>query len=91
MSVAQFDLDPLQGKVTAGFGVARHTMLHAKTKQGQECRFRTAWDTVLWPIQVVHAEIDMDAVLRVTLQCSPGTDFSELEIDTLRIHLKETG
>lgn len=88
MSVAQFDLDPLQGKVTAGFGVARHTMLHAKTKQGQECRFRTAWDTVLWPIQVVHAEIDMDAVLRVTLQCSPGTDFSELEIDTLRIHLQ---
>lgn len=88
MSVAQFDLDPLQGKVTAGFGVARHTMLHAKTRQGQECRFRTAWDTVLWPIQVVHAEIDADALLRVTLQCSPGTDFSELEIDTLRIHLQ---
>lgn len=88
MSVAQFDLDPSQGKVTSGFGVPRHTMLHARTKQGQECRFRTAWDTVLWPIEVVHAEIDTDAVLRLTLQCTAGTDFSELEIDTLRIHLQ---
>ena len=88
MSVAQFDLDPSQGKVTAGFSVPRHTILHARTKQGDECRFRTAWDTLLWPITVVHAEVDMDATLRLTLQCKPGTDFSELEIDALRIHLQ---
>ena len=88
MSIAQFGLDPSQGKVTSGFGVPRHTMLHARTKQGHECRFRTAWDTVLWPMEVVHAGIDTDAVLRLTLQCSAETDFSELEIDTLRIHLQ---
>lgn len=88
MSVAQFALDPSQGKVTSGFSVPRHTLLRAKTKQGQECRFRTAWDTVLWPVEVVHAEIDADALLRLTLQCTEGTDFSELEIDTLRIHLQ---
>jgi type VI secretion system protein ImpG len=59
MSVAQFALDPAQGKVTSGFPVPRHTMLHARTAhahsspapgqapQSRECRFRTAWDTVL--------------------------------------------
>jgi type VI secretion system protein ImpG len=88
MSVAQFQLDPAQGKVTAGFRVARHTLLHARTTQSQECRFRTAWDTVLWPLRVTQAGIDTDAVLRLTLECGPEVDFSELEIDSLRIHLQ---
>lgn len=88
MSVAQFQLDPSQGKVTAGFRVGRHTMLHARTTQSQECRFRTAWDTVLWPVRIAQASIDADAVLRLTLECSVDVDFSELELDCLRIHLQ---
>nr|WP_093058320.1 type VI secretion system baseplate subunit TssF [Variovorax sp. YR634] len=90
MSVAQFGLDPAQGKVTAGFRVPRHTMLHARTQatQSQECRFRTAWDTVLWPLRIAHAAIDADAVLRLRLECNTEADFSELEIDSLRIHLQ---
>jgi type VI secretion system protein ImpG len=90
MSVAQFALDPAQGKVTAGFRVPRHTMLHARTAraQPQECRFRTAWDTVLWPLRISHAAVDADAVLRLTLECDAEADFSELEIDSLRIHLQ---
>lgn len=88
MSVAQFELDPTQGKVTAGFRVARHTMLHARTTQSQECRFRTAWETVLWPLRITQAAIDTDAVLRLTLECGPEMDFSQLEIDSLRIHLQ---
>ena len=94
MSVAQFELDPAQGKVTAGFRVPRHTMLHARTSphapgaSSQDCRFRTAWDTVLWPLRITHAAIDSDAVLRLALECDDQTDFSELEIDSLRIHLQ---
>ncbi|MGJ7530157.1 type VI secretion system baseplate subunit TssF [Variovorax sp. GB1P17] len=88
MSVAQFQLDATQGKVTAGFHVARHTALHARTTQSQECRFRTAWDTVLWPVRVAQAGIDADAVLRLTLECHADVDFGELDIDNLRIHLQ---
>lgn len=88
MTVAQFDLDPAQGKVTAGFRVARHTLLHARTTQAQQCRFRTAWDTVLWPVRIAHAAIDADAALRVTLECGPDVTFAELEIDRLRLHLQ---
>lgn len=93
MSVAQFALDPTQGKVTTGFRVARHTMLQAQAvpshnAPSQACRFRTAWDTVLWPLRIARAAIDTDAVLRLTLECETETDFSELEIDSLRIHLQ---
>ena len=97
MSVAQFGLDPAQGKVTAGFRVPRHTMLHARTSphapgapgaSSQDCRFRTAWDTLLWPLRITRAAIDTDAVLRLALECEEQTDFSELEIDSLRIHLQ---
>jgi type VI secretion system protein ImpG len=88
MSIAQFALDAAQGKVTAGFRVPRHTLLHARTTQSEQCRFRTAWDTTLWPVRIAHASIDADAELRITLECGPDVDFSELEIDTLRIHLQ---
>jgi type VI secretion system protein ImpG len=87
MTIAQFELDPEQGKVTAGFRVPRHTGLQARTMGGDVCRFRTAWDTVLWPLAIVHARFAEDATLRLTLECNAGVDFAELELDRLRIHL----
>lgn len=88
MSIAQFQLDPTQGKVTAGFPVARHTGLFASASDGQQCRFRTAWDTVLWPVQVSFAAIEGGNTLRLDLECSADTDFSELALDQLRIHIQ---
>ncbi|WP_295853086.1 type VI secretion system baseplate subunit TssF [uncultured Xylophilus sp.] len=88
MTVAQFRLDPAQGKVTSGFRVARHTPLYAEAVTGEQCRFRTSWNTVLWPLAVEHAAMEHDGVLRITLACAEDTDFSELEIDDLRFHLQ---
>ncbi|TKC87716.1 type VI secretion system baseplate subunit TssF [Trinickia terrae] len=87
MTVAQFELDSSQGKVTAGFRVPRHTGLSARTEGGDACRFRTAWDTVLWPLKITHAGFGEDATLRLTLECEPGVDFSELELTQLRFHV----
>ena len=87
MTIAQFQLDPSQGKVTAGYRVPRHTILYASTSAGDQCRFRTAWETTLWPVSVVAANLPGDSTLRLTLECEPGADFSELEIDSLRLHV----
>ncbi|CAG4885662.1 type VI secretion system baseplate subunit TssF [Paraburkholderia gardini] len=87
MTVVQFDLDPAQGKVTAGFRVPRHTGLQVRTESGEACRFRTAWDTTLWPVSITRARFTDDTMLALTLECEEGVDFSELELTTLRIHL----
>jgi type VI secretion system protein ImpG len=88
MTVAEFGLDPAQGKVTSGFRVPRHTILYASTGAGDQCRFRTTWETVLWPITITKAALHGDATLRFTLECAEDTDFTELELDSLRIHLQ---
>ncbi|CAG4897753.1 type VI secretion system baseplate subunit TssF [Paraburkholderia saeva] len=87
MTVVQFDLDPAQGKVTAGFRVPRHTGLQARMESGEVCRFRTAWDATLWPVAITRARFADDTTLALTLECKDGVDFSELELTTLRIHL----
>lgn len=88
MSVVRCDLDASQGKVTAGYHLPRHTGLYALTARHEVCRFRTAWDATLWPIQVVAARFDDDATLRLTLETTDDCDFSELAVERLRFHLQ---
>jgi type VI secretion system protein ImpG len=87
MTIAEFGLDPAQGKVTAGLRIPRHTIVYASTMEGEQCRFRTAWETVAWPVTVAEAAMDADANMRLTLECPPDTNFAELEIDSLRMHV----
>jgi len=87
MSVAALQLDPSQGKITAGFSVPRHTVLVAQGAGGEQCRLRTAWDSVLWPLQVAETRLVEGRELRVRVRCEPGNDLAELELDRLRLHL----
>jgi type VI secretion system protein ImpG len=99
MTVARFDVDPGQGKLTTGFPVARHTPLFAYTSQGHPCRFRTCYPVTLWPLKVTYAAIEdtgqfdfldgatnVAAVIRLKLQCEGG-DLSKLELKRLRFYL----
>jgi type VI secretion system protein ImpG len=103
MTIARIVADPGRGKLTAGFTVPRHTETFAQTSSGLSCRFRTAYPTTLWPLQVVEAEfvpkarfnfLDTSAqtssVLRLRLE-SQGATFSDLELTRLRFHLNGTG
>lgn len=87
MSVAELRLDPSQGKVTAGFRVPRHTSLLAHDSKGLPCRMRTAWDSLLWPLQVVETRLVDGSQLSIRLRCDEGNDLAELELDSLRLHL----
>lgn len=98
MAVARFDPDPLQGQLTTGFNVGRHTPLFAYTAQGHVCRFRTCYPVTLWPLEISYASFEdtgqfdfldssnVAAVLRLSLRSSAGP-LSELELDRLRFYI----
>jgi type VI secretion system protein ImpG len=97
MSIAEFVPDPEQGKMTGGYTIARGTPLYSRPIEGVQCRFRTAYPVTLWPIEVTRARIEpgeatlwgnkVAGVLRLDLQATGGTTFSELQIDSLRFYL----
>src|SRR5580658_10141346 len=64
MAIGQFELDPTQGKSSAGHVIPRHTTLFTRPvarsgpSAGAEdvCRFRTAYPVTLWPLKVTAAQ-----------------------------------
>ena len=56
MSIVEFQLDHDKGKVTTGFPIARGSMLYSRPVNGVPCKFRTCYDTTLWPLTVTAAE-----------------------------------
>lgn len=87
MTVVQMELNGAQGKVTAGLRVPRHGALVASAAGGEEVRFRTAWETTLWPLSVADVRVDDDGCIAIRIVAHAGTDLAELELDTLRLHL----
>ncbi len=99
MSVARFDVDPEQGKLTTGHTIPAQTPLFADTRDGSTCRFRTGYPVTLWPAEVTYAGFEstdkfdflddrrsVATVLRLQLRCTAG-DFSDYEIDSLRFYI----
>ncbi len=100
MSIVQLHADPEQVKVATGISVPRNATMLSKPVNGVPCRFRTCYDTTLWPISVVEAEwktperlqpsiksSDAAAALRVELRCLPDIDLGKLEVGSLRFYL----
>ncbi|MHB1225473.1 MAG: type VI secretion system baseplate subunit TssF [Gemmatimonadaceae bacterium] len=100
MSLVEFELDPVQGRLTTGLSIPRGSQLYARPSGGVACRFQTCYDTTLWPVSVAAAQWttperlrpavrapEAVAALRLELRCLPEVRFDRLELDTLRIHL----
>jgi type VI secretion system protein ImpG len=100
MTLVEFELDPEQGKVMTGVRIPRGAQLFSRPVAGTPCRFRTCYDTTLWPLRVSAAQwttpdrlrpaikaSDAVAALRVELRCFPDVSLSKLALDTLRLHL----
>jgi len=100
-SVAQFVIDPEQGKLTGGHKIDRGQVLLSQPVSGTPCRFRTCYPVTLWPLEVSAARFDAPdrlnppagaaAVIRLELKCLGGSKFSELQIETLRFFLSAEG
>ena len=100
MTLVEFELDPEQGKVTTGLRIPRDSLLYSREVAGTPCKFRTCFDTTLWPLAVSAVQwttpdrlrpaikaSDAVAALRLELRCFPDITFSKLSLDTLRFHL----
>ncbi len=101
MSVAEFTLDPDQGKITTGYEVPRHTLLYSHPVDGTQCRFRTGYPVTLWPVTVASARFDIPdnvvtgskalGLIRLELHTQGGVPFRELQLDRLRFYLDGEG
>lgn len=100
MSIAELRLDVEQGVPPTGFRVPRGTLLFSRPVDGVPCKFRTCYDTTLWPFTVGAVQWvtpdrlkpalrlgDAVAALRIELKCLPGMTFSQLDLTTLRFFL----
>lgn len=100
MTLVEFQLDPEQGKVMTGVRIPRGSQLLSRPVAGTPCKFRTAYETMLWPITVSAVQWttpdrlrppikapDAIAALRIELTCFPDVSFGKLALDTLRFHI----
>jgi len=100
MTVAQFRLDPEQGKLTTGLGIPRDSFLYSRPVDGVPCKFRTCYDVTLWPLELSDARWltpdkltpplrapDAVAALRVELRCLTDISFEKLQMPSLRFYL----
>jgi type VI secretion system protein ImpG len=99
-ALVEFELDPEQGKLTGGLHIPRGSELLSRPVGGDRCKFRTCYDTTVWPLSVTAANWrtpdqlqpaikapDAVAAIRLELECLPDLSFADLELDTLRLHL----
>lgn len=104
MALVEFEVDLEQGKLTSGLTIKRDTVLYSKPVNGVPCKFRTAYDTTLWPVSVSAADwrtpdrlqpaikaSDAAFALRLELRCGSDVLLPALKMDSLRIHLNGEG
>jgi type VI secretion system protein ImpG len=52
MSVVQYQLDPKQGKTTTSHQIPKGSLLLSNRINGDYCKFRSAYDVTIWPLEV---------------------------------------
>jgi type VI secretion system protein ImpG len=100
MTIVDFRMNPAQAQIGTGMKIERGAVLSSRPVAGMPCRFRTCYDTYLWPISVVSAEwkspdrlqpaiktADAVAALRLELACWRDMTFAKVSPDPLRLFL----
>ena len=104
MLIARIDPEKGDGGLATGVQIPRGSQMRsAAGRDGPtECRFRTAHDVTLWPIEITGADyfshasnLPMSAKpewrkfsggVRISLRTLAGADFSQIGLDDLRLH-----
>lgn len=109
MFISQFKPDPSQGSLDDGFLLERGTQLRSPLRDGDTtpCKFRTAHDVTLWPIEIEEAEYlegrgevvaagvgenrKVRAAIRLRLKVIGEADLSKLPIEDLTLYMTGVG
>ncbi len=109
MMIAAFEPDKANSAVKSGFKLPRGSVLRSRLTDGAQttCEFRTAADTVMWPIEITEAEyisgrgdlvaagvaanVDARAAIRLRLKRSDGDPIRDLDLDNLNMFLSSSG
>ncbi len=99
LSIARFEADPMQGKLTSGYTIAKNTPLLAQAHQGQTLRFRTCYPVTLLPVEIAEAAYEtpeqfdyldvpktIASAIRLRVVPQKGT-LAELDLNRLRFYL----
>jgi len=100
MTIVDFRLNPAQAQIGMGMKIERGTVLSSRPVAGVPCKFRTCYDTHIWPVSVVAAEwkspdrlrpavksADAAAVVRLELGCWRDLTFEKMALNPLRLFL----
>src|SRR5690606_13935940 len=91
MAVAQFSYGSPNDKLTAVQVVERGARLNSRPVDGTPCRFRTAFDVQLAPLELVSAELESpapkdargilsDSSIRISLRCYGDAELHEMKV-----------
>jgi type VI secretion system protein ImpG len=99
-TIVEYGIDPSRTHVTSAQAVPRGTMMLSRPVAGLPCKFRSCYDTTVWPLSVVGAQWttpdrldpplkapDAQAALKVDLECWPDVYFESLDLHSLRFCL----
>jgi type VI secretion system protein ImpG len=97
MTVAEFQL---REGMTSPQRIGRNAMMYSRQVSGVSCRFRTCFDTDVWPLRITEAQwLPLDrldpplkstgaaSVVRIRVDCWPDVQFDRLPLSALRLYL----
>ncbi len=100
MTVAEFAVDPAQGKMTDSLTIPRNALLYSRPVDGVPCKFRTCYETNVSPVRVTQARWRAPQLLKPALKapdavaacgleinCFPDVNFKALKLKCLRFYL----
>src|SRR5215469_4364998 len=82
MAIADFEVDIEHGKLTTGLKIPRNATLYSRPVNGVPCKFRTCYETTLWPVSITAAEWKTPDLLKPSVKSGEAAYALRLELRT---------
>jgi type VI secretion system protein ImpG len=99
-TILQLATDPEKPEIAGRYTIPRHQTVLAPETQGVKCRFRTCFETELWPLTLTQAGLELtqnseylrtltsaEAIITLDLTTQGNLNFAALKLDKLRFFL----